>query len=213
MFKKNLTILLFIFVLFLPQTSKVFAGDEITILVMGDSLSAGYNLPPGTSFPSKLEVWLNNNGQNVNIINAGVSGDTSAGGLARLDWALAGIAHKPHLVIVEFGGNDALRGIEPENTTSNLDGIIRQLKEKNIPTFLMGMKAPPNMGSHYGDQFNGIYAELATKHGIPLYPFFLEGVAAIPHLNLIDGIHPNEAGVDIIVSRLGPLVASMIGAP
>lgn len=184
-----------------------------TILVMGDSLSAGYNLPPGTSFPSKLQIWLNNNGHTVKVINAGVSGDTSAGGLARLDWALAGISNPPDLVIVEFGGNDALRGIEPANTTANLDEMITTLKEKQIPTYLMGMKAPPNMGAHYGGQFDGLFAKLAEKHSIPLYPFFLDGVAAIPHLNLIDGIHPNEQGVDIIVSKLGPLVAELIYAP
>lgn len=211
MFKKTFVFLILSFLLlpFAPGEGLA-QNNHKTILVMGDSLSAGYNLPPSASFPSKLEVWLNNNGLSVNIINAGVSGDTSAGGLARLNWALAGISHDPDLVIVEFGGNDALRGIEPYSTTANLDEMIIELKEKNLPVYLMGMQAPPNMGSHYGNQFNSIFAKLAEKHNIPLYPFFLEGVAAIPHLNLIDGIHPNEEGVDVIVERLGPLVAKII---
>ena len=214
MFKQIIYFFCILVVFLTTQTQLVDAKEnKKTILVMGDSLSAGYNLPPGTSFPSKLELWLNNNGHLVKIINAGVSGDTSAGGLARLSWALAGISQKPDLVIIEFGGNDALRGIEPSNTKTNLDEMITQLKDAGIATYLMGMKAPPNMGSNYGEQFDGLYAKLAEKHEIPLYPFFLEGVAAIPHLNLVDGIHPNEEGVDVIVQKLGPLVANIIAVP
>ena len=211
MFKKILTHLSIALTLFafLPQTGHSQSAEK-TILVMGDSLSAGYRLPHGSSFPSKLEVWFQASEQNIKVINAGVSGDTSAGGLARLDWALAGLAQKPDLVIVEFGGNDALRGIDPENTRANLSQILIELNDQNIPAYLMGMQAPPNMGADYGNEFNGIYAELAARHKVALYPFFLDGVAAIPELNLDDGMHPNEAGIDIIVERIAPLVLGLI---
>ena len=160
-----------------------------TVVVMGDSLSAGYNLPPGAGFPAQLGIWLNNNGTQVNIISAAVSGDTSAGGLARIDWAVSGPGGaRPDLVIIEFGGNDALRGFEPSLTRANLAQMIEILKAQNIPVLLAGMRAPPNMGREYETEFNRLYPELAAAYGVHFYPFFLEGVATVPALNLSDGI-------------------------
>ena len=181
------------------------------IVVLGDSLSAGYNLPPGAAFPAQLENWLSDRGAVVEVVNAAVSGDTSSGGLARIDWAVSGgSGNGPDLVIVEFGGNDALRGLEPSLTRSNLAQMIEILKEYRIPVLLAGMRAPPNMGREYAAEFDSIYAELAQEYGVYYYPFFLEGVAMIPELTLSDGIHPNQNGIGVIVGNIGPLVLAAL---
>lgn len=176
------------------------------ILALGDSLVHGYGLPDAEIFPVQLEKVLNDKGVAAEVINAGVSGDTSAGGLARLDWALGDPAAPPDLVIVELGANDALRALDPAATEANLDAILTRLDEKGIPALLAGMYAPPNLGPDYGAAFNALYPRLAEKHQVPFYPFFLDGVAAEPRLNQADGMHPNGAGVAIIVDRIAPLV-------
>ncbi len=182
---------------------------EPTIIALGDSLTAGYGLPQGDSFPAQLERYLAAAGHEVKIVNAGVSGDTTAGGRARLAWTLAEPAD---LVIVELGANDGLRGIDPAETRRNLDAILTELGRRGIAVLLAGMLAPPNLGGEYGADFNGLFPELAEKHDVMLYPFFLEGVAARPGLNQADGIHPNAAGVGIIVDRIGPYVIELLTA-
>lgn len=182
---------------------------DIRIVALGDSLTAGYQLPPADAFPVKLQAALRAGGRRVSVENAGVSGDTSTGGLERLDWA---VAEGTDLVILELGANDALRGIAPAITRRNLDEIIARLKARGIAVLLAGMLAPPNMGAAYGAEFNRIFPELAEKHGVPLYPFFLDGIAATPALNLADGMHPNGRGVDIIVQRILPLVEAAVDA-
>jgi len=177
------------------------------ILVLGDSLAAGYGLAPEQAFPVRLEAALKAAGRDVTVLNAGVSGDTSAGGLARLDWSLA---DSPDVAIVELGANDALRGLDPAATRTNLDALLARLKAKGIPVLLAGMLAPPNLGRDYGREFNAIFPDLAERHGALLYPFFLEGVAAIPQLNQKDGIHPNAQGVESIVARILPRVLDLL---
>ncbi len=183
------------------------APRPITIVALGDSLTAGYQLPPADAFPVKLQAALRAKGVAVTVENAGVSGDTSSGGLERLDWA---VGDGVDAVILELGANDALRGIDPAITRRNLEAIIAKLKERNIPILLSGMIAPPNMGSTYGAAFNPIFPELAAKHGLLFDPFFLEGVAAERDLNLADGMHPNGRGVDVIVRRILPKVEELI---
>jgi len=175
--------------------------------MLGDSLTAGYGLGIGQSVPDQLELALKNTGVNVKIINAGVSGDTSAGGLARLAWALA---EKPKGLIIELGANDGLRGLDPKQTFRNLNTIIERAKSENIKVLLTGMLAPPNLGPEYGREFNSVFPLLAQKQVIELYPFYLEGVVSDPALNLADGLHPNEKGVAIIVNNLLPKVKSLI---
>ena len=175
--------------------------SKFRLLILGDSLTAGYGLPMDASFPVQLEHALNNACCEVLVINAGISGDTSAGGLSRLEWVLE---LKPDFVVLELGGNDALRGLPPEETFNNLEAIIERLKQTGIPVLLAGMQAPENMGRDFAEEFNAIYPKLAQKHEIPLYPFFLEGVALNPELNQADGIHPNESGVAEIVRRILP---------
>lgn len=205
------TLLFLLFAFFLVLTAPATEAEEKIILAMGDSLMAGYNLPPGSSFPAQLEVWLRQNGAEVRVLNSGVSGDTSASGLARLDWSLAGApGAMPDLIILEFGANDMLRGIDPKVTRENLDAILAALSEKGIPVLVMGMQAPPNMGAEYGAEFNAIFPELAEKYSDALYPFYLEGVATIPDLNLGDGIHPNAAGIAIMVENAGPMILELI---
>ena len=177
------------------------------LLVLGDSLTSGYGLAAKYAFPVQLEKVLQQAGHKVTVINAGVSGDTTAGGLARLGWALA---DDPHLVIVELGGNDALRGLPPEETFANLDAILGQLREAGVPVLLAGMRAPRNLGEHYTTAFDQIYPELARQHAICFYPFFLDGVALVPALNQADGIHPNASGVAVIVERILPVVDSVL---
>lgn len=176
-----------------------------TILVLGDSLTAGLGLDSSEAFPAKLEAALQARGHDVSIINAGVSGDTAAAGLARLDWALDASVDG---VIVELGANDALRGLPPEQAEAALDEILTRLGK--MPVLVAGMQAPRNLGAGYAAAFDPMFARLAEKHGALHYPFFLEGVAADPALNQADGLHPNAKGVDIIVSRILPSVEKLI---
>lgn len=200
-------ILGFIFSCVLFMNACMAQNPSLRLVVLGDSLTAGYGLPAGMSFPDKLQKALTAKGLDVLVENAGVSGDTSSGGLSRLDWA---VADGTQMVILELGANDALRGVAPEETLKALDEIITRLKAKDVKVLLAGMVAPPNMGEAYGEAFNAIYPDLAQKHDVALYPFFLEGVAAMPELNLADGIHPNEKGVDVIVERMLPAVEALI---
>ncbi|MEE8275960.1 MAG: arylesterase [Alphaproteobacteria bacterium] len=191
------------------------AQDAAVIVALGDSLTAGFGLPAEDSFTTRLEAALRAAGVDARVINAGVSGDTSAGGRSRLDWVLA---DAPDLVIVELGGNDALRGLDPAMTYANLDDILARMRARGIDVLLAGMLAPPNLGRDYGDAFNAIFPRLAAKHGVALYPFFLDGVAAARDLNQRDGIHPNAEGVEVIVEAITPhvlraLVRSGAGAP
>jgi acyl-CoA thioesterase-1 len=183
----------------------------IRILAFGDSLTAGYNLPPGQSFADQLEAALKAKGYDVTVIQGGVSGDTSNGGKARLDWVLGGA--KADHVIVELGANDALRGIAPEQTEANLDAIVANLKGKQVKVLLAGMLAPPNLGADYAKRFNGLYPALAKKYQVPLYPFFLDGVAAHPDLQLSDGMHPTVQGVGVMVKNMLPAITAWLGAP
>jgi acyl-CoA thioesterase-1 len=177
------------------------------ILDFGDSLTAGHGLPTGQAFPVQLQAWLHERGIEARVINAGVSGDTTAGGLARLDWALA---DKPDLVILALGANDALRGIEPAAVRGNLDKMIEKIQASGAKVLLLGMLAPTNWGEEYKRAFDRIFPELAHVHHLPLYPFFLEGVAMKPELNQPDGLHPNAHGVAVLVDRIAPVVAGLI---
>jgi acyl-CoA thioesterase-1 len=184
-------------------------AEPLRIAMLGDSLTAGYGLPPQEALPVKLEKALKAAGRDVAIANHGVSGDTSAGGLSRLDWMMA---DKPKLVLVALGGNDALRGIDPAETERNLDAIITKLKAEGTAVMLFGMAAPRNFGPEYTKAFDGLYPRLAEKHKISLYPFLLDGVAMDRDLNQADGIHPNIKGVDVLVSRIAPAVTKTIDA-
>ncbi|UCH76094.1 MAG: arylesterase [Rhodospirillales bacterium] len=179
------------------------AKPDLVILALGDSLTAGYGLTLEDSFPAQLEAALARSGVAARVVNGGVSGDTSAGGLARVDWLLA---DRPDLVIVALGANDGLRGLEPATTRGNLDAIITRIRATGADVVLAGMRAPPNLGAAYGEAFAALYADLAAKHGIAYYPFFLEGVAANPSLNQDDGIHPTAEGIAIIVENMLPVV-------
>jgi acyl-CoA thioesterase-1 len=180
------------------------------ILAFGDSLTAGYGLKPDEAFPVRLHAALAAAGVPTDIINGGVSGDTTAGALARLDWALA---DKPAYVLIEFGANDMLRGIDPKVTRANLDEILRRVIAGGAKPLLLGMKAMANWGRDYADEFDAIYPALAAKYNIPLYPFFLDGVALDPGLNQGDGLHPNAHGAELIAGRIAPYVERLIGAP
>jgi acyl-CoA thioesterase I len=186
------------------------AQRRMRLLVLGDSLTAGYGLAKNQAFPARLERALRAEGIDAEVIDAGVSGDTSAGGLARLDWALGN--PPPDFAIVELGANDGLRGLPPAAMEANLDAILSRLKARNVRVLLAGMRAPRNLGREYAGEFDGVFARLAQKHGAILYPFFLDGVATDPALNQGDGLHPNAAGVDVIVARILPYVKQLIGA-
>jgi acyl-CoA thioesterase-1 len=194
----------------LPCPGPAAAANPPRILVFGDSLAAGFGLPPEASFPARLEARLTENGIRARVINSGNSGDTTAAGLARLDWALA---DKPDLVILELGANDALRGIDPDTVRGNLDAMIGRIKASGAKLLLAGMQAPPNWGDAYKKRFDALYPELAKAHGVALYPFFLDGVAMEPALNQPDGIHPNARGVAALVDRIAPHVAKLLGGP
>ena len=178
-----------------------------TIVLFGDSLMAGYGLAHDDGFAPRLEAALKDAGRDVRVINSSVSGDTTAAGLARLDWALV---DKPDVVLLELGANDALRGVEPAQTRDNLARIIEQLRARDVNVLLAGMMAPPNMGTAYGNEFNSIYPDLAGRYEIDFYPFFLDGVAAEPDLNQDDGMHPNANGVAVIVERILPDVINLL---
>ena len=178
-------------------------AETISLVGFGDSLMAGYQLPPQDAFPARLEKALKEKGLDVTIANAGVSGDTSSGGLARIDWS---VPDGTKGVILELGANDALRGIPPEETRKNIEAMITRLKDRGIPVLLAGMMAPPNMGADYAARFNPIFPELAEKYGLELYPFFLDGVVTEAKLKLEDGMHPNGDGVGVMVEKALPVV-------
>lgn len=200
-----------IFVL-LCMMSAARADPGPVILMFGDSLTAGYGLPGGEAVPSRLQNELRARGIAARVINGGLSGDTTSGGLARLEWVLDSVpGGRPDLVILELGANDALRGIDPDITRRNLDAMLRILTSREIPVLLSGMYAPPNMGDEFGQAFNSIFPELADHYDVPFDPFFLEGVATVRSLNQPDGIHPNAEGAALIAARLSPLVERLLG--
>jgi len=185
------------------------AAHVPVILDFGDSLTAGYGLAPDQAFPARLEASLHRQGIEARVVNGGVSGDTTAGGLARLDWALA---DKPDLVILALGANDALRGIDPATVRVNLDKMIQKVEARGAKMLLLGMVAPPNWGEEYKRAFDRIFPELARAHNVPLYSFFLDGVAMKPEFNQPDGIHPNERGIAVLVDRIAPVVARLMAS-
>jgi acyl-CoA thioesterase-1 len=186
-------------------------AKPVRIVVLGDSLTAGYGLARADAFPARLQAALRADGIDATVVNAGVSGDTSAGGLRRLDWALApGPDGSADALIVELGANDGLRGLDPKATEANLDAILTRAQARGLKVLLTGMLAPPNLGRDYEAQFSAIYPRLAAKHKVLFYPFFLAGVAAKPALNQDDGIHPNPEGVKIIVERMLPVVKRLL---
>src|SRR3954447_18857180 len=190
----------------LPARSQT-ARQPVKIVVLGDSLSAGFGLPGQAAFPARLGEALKNKSVAATIINAGVSGDTASDGLERLDWS---VPEGTDAVILELGANDMLRGVDPAVTRKALDAIIAKLEARNVTVLLCGMRAPPNMGPDYMRAFNAIYPALASTHQVVFYPFFLDGVAADNALNQRDGLHPNAAGVDAIVARILPKVEELI---
>lgn len=189
-------------------TSRGEAAQPVKIVALGDSLTAGLGLPAAAAFPARLDAALRRTGIAATVNNAGVSGDTATGGLARLDWS---VPDGTDAVIIELGANDMLRGVDPAVTKKALDTIIARLKARNIAVLLCGMKAAPNMGEDYVREFDAIYPALASTHGVVFYPFFLEGVAADRSLNQPDGLHPTAAGVDVIVERILPKVEELVG--
>jgi acyl-CoA thioesterase I len=182
-------------------------AKAIRLVVLGDSLTAGLGLPPGKAFPDRLQAALRAKGWDVTVLNAGVSGDTTADGLQRYDWAVPADADA---LIVELGANDMLRGLKPEDTKQALSAILDKARAAHLPTLLAGMRAAPNLGAEYDRAFNAIYPALAEAHDAALYPFFLDGVAGDPKLNQADGIHPTAEGVDAIVERIEPSVEQLL---
>ena len=199
----SLAITLLLSIMALPSR----AAEPPKIVVLGDSLVAGHGLPANQAFPPVLQAMLAGKGIKVELVNAGVSGDTAAAGLARLDWS---VADDTQGVILELGANDMLRGMDPAVTKATLDTIIRRLKERNIPVLLVGMQAAPNLGADYVARFNAIYPDLAKAHDLALYPFFLNGVAGNTSLNLPDGLHPTAEGVRRIATAILPTVEQFI---
>ncbi|HZD61990.1 MAG TPA: arylesterase [Xanthobacteraceae bacterium] len=183
------------------------ADGPVRIVALGDSLTAGHGLPATAAFPVKLEQALNAKGMAVEISNAGVSGDTASGGLARLDWS---VPEGTEAVIVELGANDTLRGIDPKVTRQALEQIVRRLRGRGIAVLLAGMRAAPNLGPDYARDFEAIYSDLAARNDLLLYPFFLDGVASDAKLNQRDGLHPTAAGVDAIVARILPKAEELV---
>ena len=187
------------------------AGAEpMRLLALGDSLTAGYGVAAEASFPAQLERALRAEGYDVTVLNAGVSGDTTAGGRARLDWALA---DRPQAAIVELGANDGLRGLDPAQAERNLDDILTRLKTSGVRVLLTGMRAPPNFGPDYAAAFEAVFPRLAQRHQVAFYPFFLDGVARDPRFNQPDGLHPTPDGVAEIVRRILPSVKAVLGPP
>ncbi|MGE0611884.1 MAG: arylesterase [Hyphomicrobiales bacterium] len=183
------------------------ADDTIVILAFGDSLTAGYGLKPGEAFPDRLQAALRARGHKVEVVNAGVSGDTTAAGLARLDWSTPDNADA---VILELGANDALRGLDPAEAKRNLEKMIEAFREKGLEILLAGMKAPPNFGREYGETFDAIYPALAEKHGVLLYPFFLDATMTRAGMSLPDGLHPSARGVEAVAQAILPKVEELI---
>jgi acyl-CoA thioesterase I len=199
---------IFVVIATLLFSFQVAFAKPIILLALGDSLTSGLGLEASEAFPAKLEAALKSRYPGLKIINGGVSGDTAADGLARLDWALTDDVGG---LIVELGANDALRGLDVAQTETTLNGIMVKAQLRNLPVLILGMKAPPNMGPEYVAKFDGLYPRLAEKYQALLYPFYLDGVAAIASLNQSDGIHPNSRGVDVIVSKVMPSVEELIG--
>ena len=191
------------------QATAAQEGKPVKMVVLGDSLSAGLGLSAPAAFPARLQKALQTKGIAVDMINAGVSGDTSSGGRDRLDWS---VPEGTEAVIVELGANDALRGVDPKVTRSALTDILTRLKARKIAVLLCGMYAPPNYGTDYAARFNAIYPDIAKEFGVPLYPFFLEGVATEARLNQPDGLHPTAEGIDVIVKNILPAVEAFLGA-
>lgn len=191
----------------LSGASPAGADDACRIAVLGDSLAAAHGLDVEQGFPAVLERRLRSEGYDCVVLGAGVGGDTTAGGLARLDWAMA---DRPSHVIVELGGNDGLRALPPEQMEQNLDAIVSRLEADGVAVLLTGMRAPPNLGRAYGEAFEAVFSRVAERHGIPLYPFFLDGVAGNPELNQPDGIHPTAEGIALIVERMLPTVTEWL---
>jgi len=192
----------------LAQAPAAGPAKPVKMVVLGDSLSAGLGLSASAAFPARLQKALDNKGIKIDMTNAGVSGDTSSGGRDRLDWS---IPEGTEAVILELGANDALRGIDPAVTRAALRDILTQLKARKIAVLMCGMLAPPNYGREYAARFNAIYPELSKSFGVPLYPFFLEGVAADAKLNQPDGLHPTAEGIDVIVKNILPMVEAFLG--
>jgi acyl-CoA thioesterase-1 len=190
-----------------PASPAPASDRPLRIVALGDSLTAGYGLPADAAFPAKLERALAAKGIAAEIANAGVSGDTTSGGLARLDWS---IPDGTEAVILELGANDALRGVDPRLTRNALEAMLERLAARHIPVLLAGMRAPRNLGPEYGAAFDAIYPDLAKKYGAILYPFFLDGIAVDPKLNQRDGLHPTAAGVDVIVAKILPDVERLV---
>ncbi|MDX8479095.1 arylesterase [Mesorhizobium sp. VK24D] len=207
-FKHSLAAALLLFLAVCGAISSARA-QTFSIVGFGDSLMAGFNLAPGQGFTDRLQAALKAKGLDVTVANAGVSGDTTSGGLARLDWS---VPDGTRLVILELGANDMLRGVSPGIAEKNLDTMLGKLKQRGIPVLLAGMRAAPNLGADYQKTFDAIYPRLAAKYDAPLYPFFLDGVAAHPDLQLEDGLHPNPKGVDVMVERILPAVRKAIAA-
>lgn len=201
------TVLAFLALLSLPAAAQ--AADKL-VLAFGDSLTAGYRLPPGQGFAPQLEAALRKQGVAARVHNAGVSGDTTAQGRARLNWVLAALKAKPDAVIVELGANDMLRGLDPARAEANLDAILAELSKRRIKVLLAGMVAAPNLGPDYAKRFNPIYARLAAKYRVPLYPFFLAGIVGDRSLHIGDAIHPNARGVSVIVKGIAPPVRKLL---
>jgi acyl-CoA thioesterase-1 len=193
----------------LAQATAARETKPLKMVVLGDSLSAGLGLSAPAAFPARLQKALQSKGIAVDMINAGVSGDTTSGGRNRLDWS---VPEGTQAVIVELGANDALRGVDPKITRSALKDILTRLKARKIAVLLCGMYAPPNYGADYSARFNAIYPDIAREFGVPLYPFFLEGVATEAKLNQPDGLHPTAEGIDVIVKNILPTVEAFLGA-
>lgn len=197
--------------LFIAMKLQTALAGEYTILAFGDSLTAGYGLAPEQGFTAQLEHRLKEQGHNITVINGGVSGDTSSGGLSRLEWVLSSLeGGKPDLVILELGANDALRGITPDITRANMEKILSILQQAKVNTLVTGMLAPPNMGEGYREKFNRIFPDLCLKYKADLYPFFLEDVAGNARLNQNDAVHPNGEGVLVIVKKIMPYVLNSL---
>jgi acyl-CoA thioesterase I len=194
-----------------PPAEAKGGAETVRILAFGDSLTAGYGLPPGQGFAPQLQATLRRNGVPAVVTNGGVSGDTAAAARARLAWTLDGMGGKPDLVIVALGGNDMLRGLPPQRTREDMEAILAELKKRGIPFMLAGMLAAPNLGRDYGSSFNAIFPDLAREHGAPIYPFFLSGVAGDQRLLLGDGMHPNFQGIKRMVTGIAPTVMRALG--
>ena len=199
--------MLTMFCVLVPVGGPVAADHPVRIVALGDSLTAGLGLAVQAAFPARLAAALQHKGIAVAITNAGVSGDTASGGLSRLDWS---VPDGTEAVILELGANDALRGMDPNVTKAALNAILKKLNDRHIAVLLTGMRAPPNLGPDYVRAFNGIFPALAATHTVVFYPFFLDGIVGDASFNLIDGIHPNPAGVDVIVARILPHVEKLI---